>query len=282
MRKAILSAALLALACAGADAQQRPELPAKAPVPEASPAAPAPEEEEEEKGAAGDKQAEEPAEKAPPAAPEPAEKAKPAAPEAEKSKSEDDAAQAPAAPQKPDEACEKALTEFGVRYERLPPIKGEKACGVPVPYNVSEIAPGVALKPKSEMTCRTALALARWVKGVVIPASEALGEGVTPITIAHASTYVCRSRNNQPDAEPSEHSLGNAIDIASFAFRNHETISVVPRAGDGTMAEAFQRAVQAGACLHFTTVLGPGSDEYHNDHLHLDVEERSGGFRLCQ
>lgn len=301
MRRAILSTAFILLACAAAGAQQRPELPAKAPVPEASPAAPAPRQEKEQKPAADEKQrgsdkkapttaprpTKKPArpestEDAGPPNPKPAEKAEPAAPEADQPKAQDDEARALAPPAVPDQACEKALREFGVRFERLAPVKGEESCGIPVPYNVTGIAPGVALEPKTEMTCHAALALARWVKGVVIPAAEALGEDVAPTAIAHASTYSCRGRNNQADAEPSEHSFGTAIDIASFAFRNHDPITVVPRAGDGTMEEAFQQAVRAGACLHFTTVLGPGSDEYHDNHLHLDVKQRSGGFRLCQ
>jgi hypothetical protein len=29
-------------------------------------------------------------------------------------------------------------------------------------------------------------------------------------------------------------------------------------------------------------VLGPGSDAFHDDHLHLDLAERRGGYRLCQ
>jgi len=35
-------------------------------------------------------------------------------------------------------------------------------------------------------------------------------------------------------------------------------------------AAAFQRALNAAACLYFTTVLSPGSDETHRDHMHLD------------
>ena len=30
------------------------------------------------------------------------------------------------------------------------------------------------------------------------------------------------------------------------------------------------------------TVLGPGSDGYHEDHVHVDLAERAGGHRMCQ
>jgi hypothetical protein len=35
-------------------------------------------------------------------------------------------------------------------------------------------------------------------------------------------------------------------------------------------------------CGRFTTVLGPGSDGYHETHIHVDLAERRGGYRMCQ
>ena len=87
---------------------------------------------------------------------------------------------------------------------------------------------------------------------------------------------------NGSSGKMSEHAIGNAIDIMSFEFRGRDPVTVAPRAGNGTMDEAFQRAVRGGACLHFTTVLGPGSDASHDGHLHLDIAIRRGGYRLCQ
>ena len=36
------------------------------------------------------------------------------------------------------------------------------------------------------------------------------------------------------------------------------------------------------ACTRFSTVLGPGSDWYHEDHIHLDLMERRNNYRICQ
>ena len=36
------------------------------------------------------------------------------------------------------------------------------------------------------------------------------------------------------------------------------------------------------ACTRFPTVLGPGSDWYHEDHIHLDLMERRNNYRICQ
>ena len=36
-------------------------------------------------------------------------------------------------------------------------------------------------------------------------------------------------------------------------------------------------------CGRFATVLGPGSDGYHENHIHVDLMERRNGFRsMCQ
>ena len=68
---------------------------------------------------------------------------------------------------------------------------------------------------------------------------------------------------------------GENLDKAIAAF------AVAARAGESPEA-LFQAAVRARACAYFTTVLGPGSDAAHADHLHLDVRERRPGVRICQ
>ena len=72
------------------------------------------------------------------------------------------------------------------------------------------------------------------------------------------------------------------MDIAAFGFDDGSRLAIAPPEDRGDMAVAFQNAVQASACLFFATVLGPGSNAAHDDHLHLDVKARRGGFRLCQ
>jgi hypothetical protein len=39
--------------------------------------------------------------------------------------------------------------------------------------------------------------------------------------------------------------------------------------------------VQAAACDQFTTVLAPGSNVYHYDHMHVDLMRRRDGHRAC-
>ena len=35
------------------------------------------------------------------------------------------------------------------------------------------------------------------------------------------------------------------------------------------------------ACQHFTTVLAPGSNAFHYDHIHVDLMRRSSGRQIC-
>ena len=179
-------------------------------------------------------------------------------------------------------ACESELRKLQVIFERLDPLTGENGCGMDAPYAITEIAKGVAVKPATQLRCTAALSLARWVGAVVLPAASALPEEVRLKAINPGSTYVCRRRNNLATGKMSEHSIGNAIDIMNFDFDGRKPIGVSPRAGDGNFEEAFQRAVRGGACLHFTTVLGPGTNASHSDHLHLDIAKRKRGYRLCQ
>ena len=181
-------------------------------------------------------------------------------------------------------ACTAALTALGTRFETAPPVTdpAERDCGIARPVTVSEILPGVTLKPEGVLRCEAALALAEWTRDFVVPAATRLPGRGKLAAIDHGTAYLCRPRNGISGEALSEHAFGNAIDIAGFRFAEGEALPVTSRAGDGSLEEAFQATVRKSACLAFTTVLGPGSDAAHADHLHLDVKARRGGFRLCQ
>jgi len=181
-------------------------------------------------------------------------------------------------------ACTAALAALGARFAERPPLTDpdERDCGIARPVALSEILPGVALHPEAVLRCAAALALAEWTRDFVMPAARRLPGRGALTRIDHGTAYLCRPRNGVAGATLSEHAFGNAIDIAGFGFARGDALSVTARAGDGSLEEAFQAAVRKAACLSFTTVLGPGADDAHADHLHLDVKARGGGFRLCQ
>ena len=180
-------------------------------------------------------------------------------------------------------ACLAALKEIGASFREEKQIDDGKGCGIDRPLSLQSVLPGITLKPEGKMRCETALELARWTKEAVLPAAKAALESEGPLTsVNQASSYVCRLRNNATTGKISEHARGNAVDIASFTFKSGTSIEIQPRDEDSTLAGAFQRAVTATGCLYFETVLDPGSDEAHENHLHFDVLERKNGYRYCR
>ena len=174
-------------------------------------------------------------------------------------------------------ACLRRLERLGVAFERLAPI-AEGQCSAPTPLTVTRLGDGVALEPAATLTCGAAEALARWTTEVQVTAQRELAEPVRAVRLG--GSYVCRGQNHDPDAKLSEHAFANAIDVAAFAFAKHAALAI------GTPAEGgegrFLAEVRTSACGFFRTVLGPGSNAEHGNHLHLDERERTAGHRLCE
>ncbi|MDQ1186661.1 extensin-like domain-containing protein [Agrobacterium larrymoorei] len=180
-------------------------------------------------------------------------------------------------------ACLSQLKELGAEFQEIEPIKGEEeGCGIASPLEVSAVLPSIKLEPKGTMRCEAALALSRWTKDVVIPTAKIAMPDRQVTAFGNASTYICRNRNSAATGKMSEHAKGNAVDIATMTFDKGEPLVMKPRGEDGTMEGAFQRSITTAACLFFRTVLSPGSDATHQDHLHLDVLERKGGYLYCR
>jgi hypothetical protein len=179
------------------------------------------------------------------------------------------------------QACLADLKAIGAKFEPTDPINEGNGCGIKQPIDVAEVLPGVDLGGAT-MRCKTALTMAHWLKDTVQPAMNVAMPGRKIVRLVPGSTYQCRLRNGASTGKISEHARGNAFDVAAFKLDNGETIEMKPRDEDSTLEGAFQRTATAGACLHFTTVLSPGSDAAHQDHLHLDVLERTNGYRYCR
>jgi hypothetical protein len=46
--------------------------------------------------------------------------------------------------------------------------------------------------------------------------------------------------------------------------------------------QGFLRDVQAAACQQFSTVLAPGSNVHHYDHIHVDLMRRTSRRVICE
>jgi hypothetical protein len=51
---------------------------------------------------------------------------------------------------------------------------------------------------------------------------------------------------------------------------------------DRNVPRVLRETVLHSVCARFMTVLGPGSDGYHEDHIHLDLMERHNNYKICQ
>ena len=174
--------------------------------------------------------------------------------------------------------CLADLDRLGVAHQRIPAID-EPPCKVVAPLRVTAFR-GVDLSAPAVLTCDMARAAATWLDDIVHPEARRLGADLIGLTVA--ASYICRTRNNQPGAMLSEHGHANALDISRFVFAARDSIDVMPYERLDRPETLFLDRVRSGACHHATTVLGPGSDGFHADHIHLDVAPRRGGYRLCR
>jgi hypothetical protein len=177
-------------------------------------------------------------------------------------------------------ACRLALTESLAIAPSIPDIHGPGGCGgedlVRLEAVVLPDHHQVALKPAAILRCKMASAIADWVRTDVASLAKSLGGIITGLD--NFDSFECRSRNRIAGAGLSEHGRANALDVRSFVFADGRTISLTERA----VPRDVRETVLHSACARFSTVLGPGSDGYHEDHIHLDLMERHNDYRICQ
>jgi hypothetical protein len=139
----------------------------------------------------------------------------------------------------------------------------------------------VRLDAQPILACRFADRFGHWVGDLIAPVLA--GSLNTDLkSIQTGPDFECRNRNGAATGKLSAHAEGLAIDIAAFELGNGSTLRVKPDA-DTPPNPAFA-ALRTAACGWFTTILGPGSDAAHADHLHVDIQQHgsSDRYRICQ
>jgi hypothetical protein len=131
------------------------------------------------------------------------------------------------------------------------------------------------------LSCAMAERFARFTSDIAAP----LAVGITGKELVAVSTgpgYECRPRNRQSGAKTSSHGQGNAVDMMAVELVGGRKLSV--EKPDGPETIRFMAAYRAAACGVFSTVLGPGSDAAHANHIHVDIEQRGrdGRSKFCQ
>ncbi|MFL9826265.1 extensin family protein, partial [Rhodoplanes sp. SY1] len=159
--------------------------------------------------------------------------------------------------------------------------------GEPVPTGPSRVEPlttasvAAAVTPAATLACPMVSQLDRWVVEGVQPAAQRWFRQPV-VEIKQISAYSCRGMNGNPRARISEHAFGNALDIASFKLADGHVITIKGGWRGTPEEQGFLRDVQVSACQLFSTVLAPGSNVFHYDHIHVDLMRRSSGRQICQ
>lgn len=154
----------------------------------------------------------------------------------------------------------------------LGPARGNRMSGPMTP---------AALNPPATLACPLVSALDQWVSESVQPAAiRWLGSSVAEIK--QISAYSCRGMVGSGGSGISEHAFGNAIDIAAFTFADGRRITVQDGWHGTPEEQGFLRDVHLAACDHFTTVLAPGYNAAHYNHIHVDLMRRASGDRPCR
>lgn len=179
------------------------------------------------------------------------------------------------------EICLIELAALGADAIKADAPASENGCGIETPVRLKSVATRdgkIAVHGEPLIACATARAAALYLLQNVAPVAKgATGMNLAGVT---AAGFECRPRNRQPGGKLSAHGKGLALDVLSFQFSDGSTTTV---ASPGERL-AFLNGARKAACGYFTTVLGPGADEAHRDHLHLDIEAHgaSGYGRICQ
>jgi extensin-like protein len=147
--------------------------------------------------------------------------------------------------------------------------------------NTSAAIMPTAVTPPATLACPLVSALDRWVTDGVQPA--ALHWFHTQVTeIRQIGSYSCREMVGAGTSTMSEHAFGDALDIAGFTLADGRKITVKDGWHGTPEEQGFLHDVQLYACETFTTVLAPGYNVYHYDHIHVDLMRRRAGYRPCR
>jgi hypothetical protein len=172
--------------------------------------------------------------------------------------------------------CIARLETMGIKARpAVAPSKNKEACVVPMPIRIEHVTDrygtGNAILFPNEplIDCQLAEPLAQWLGEVVAPVLAV--NFASPLkAIRTGPGYECRNRNHETTGKLSAHAIGLALDISGFELANGRILSV--GTGDDAVPEAVLRTIRTAGCGWFTTILGPGSDADHANHLHLDIQ----------
>ena len=134
----------------------------------------------------------------------------------------------------------------------------------------------VVVTPPATLRCPMAEQIAQWVRDDVAPSVLKFGSPLRGLD--NFNSYECRGRNRVRGAQLSEHGKANALDVRLFKLANGQSLTLT----DVNVNKDWREAIKASVCARFATILGPGSDGSHEEHIHLDLAQRRNNYKVCE
>ena len=134
----------------------------------------------------------------------------------------------------------------------------------------------VVFSPVVTLRCSMAEVVAHWIRDDVAPTLDALGMSLRGVETLES--FGCRTFNGISGAKLSEHGHANALDVRSLKTANGTVIELT----NATVSRPLREQLRQTACARFSTVLGNGADAYHENHVHVDLMQRTNNYKICQ
>ena len=186
------------------------------------------------------------------------------------------------------QACLHGLARAGFEFEATTtPAAANPACVIEAPVRLKAVKilsrPPTVIRLPDEpiLSCKFVERFGHWLGDLVGPLiAGRLNSDAKAVRTGPG--YECRHRNRAEDGKLSAHANGLAIDIMGFELANGQTLTIKPTGDERSRATV--EALRTAACGWFTTVLGPGSDAAHAEHMHVDIlpHGSSDRYRICQ
>lgn len=178
-----------------------------------------------------------------------------------------------------------AILNGEVTGKVIPPIH-DGQCGLQSPLSIEAVSANgrtIPLNAPIITDCGMASALPDWIAEVD---SYVAAHDKTRIDTVNLSTsYACRNVDNAATGNLSFHAFADALDLIGFTLEDGRKISISPGwFGTPEQGSNILRFTRDAACTHFTTVLGPEADSFHQDNMHVDLacHGKTCTARLCQ
>ena len=175
--------------------------------------------------------------------------------------------------------CQGRLSEIA-EFKPEPPITGPGECTATDVVNVNAVLlpdnHRVVFSPVVTLQCSMAEVVAHWIRDDVAPTLDALGMSLRGVETLES--FGCRSFNGISGAKLSEHGHANALDVESLKMATGTVIALT----NATVSKSLREQLRQTACARFSTVLGNGADAYHENHVHIDLMQRTNNYKICQ